>query len=198
MQSTNQDQVGILRIGNVGFGAIHDPTVAVFFGPSLHAEHVGAASIFGDGIGSGGFASNQGQEVFLPLLLGQKHQHMIGSFCPGQHPLRNPDAVLIDGLMHKKHIRQTQPAAADFLGHMQRIQSPLRGLFANRPLGGQHLGSEPPVFTEIEMLVGQVVGQTVLDGSNIVFNKTVNIAHRLLNIGRRGEINHTLVRNGFR
>ena len=100
--------------------------------------------------------------------------------------------------MHKKHIRQTKPAAADFLRHMQRIQSPLCGPFTNRLLGGQHFGSEPSVFAEVEVLVGKMVGQTVLDGSNIVFNKAVDIANRLLNIRRWREINHTLVRNRFR
>ena len=145
VQGAHEDQVGVLGVGDVRLGAVHDPRVAVLFGARLHPQHVGAAPVFGNGIRGRCVAAHQGQEIF-PLLLGrEEHQHPVGPLGPRQQPLGHPDAVLINGFVHEEHVGQAEPAAADFCRHVQCVEAALGRAFADRALRGLDLRGEPPI-----------------------------------------------------
>ena len=82
VQGAHEDQVGVLGVGDVRLGAVDDPRIAVLFGARLHAQHVGAAPVLGDGVRGRRVAAHQRQEIFLLLLGGEEHQHPVGSFRP--------------------------------------------------------------------------------------------------------------------
>ena len=112
----NDDQVGVLAVGDIGFGTRDDIVIAILFRGRADTLEIGAGARLGHRDGGDQFARNHLGQIFLLLFLAAIGNDVIGNDIGLQRDTGRRSGI---GEFFIDHgiIAEIQPQPAIFLGH---------------------------------------------------------------------------------
>ena len=176
----DDDQIGVLAVGDEGLGAVEHVAVAGFLGRGAHALQVGAGAGLGHGDGADHFAGGELGQPALLLLLGAVMQDVGRDDAGMQRRAEGVEAGEREFAVDHRLMREAAAGAAVFLRHRGAQQAGLAGLGPDLALvhaglvpavemGDEFVGDEAPrLLLEQDEVLAHPGRARKIEGSHVV------------------------------